>query len=181
MITKQQTDKAEALGAEAGKNQAGWYFDGNTDRETYEEFLRGSEAGDPAVLDRFVAPNVENIYDNHDEEFLADVGYTGHDYNDVDTLSDYFNSASNDNMFAELERIAAGHFTEHHLNLDDAYTVSGCRGVAWVLESSRAFDGMIPAHMVGDDRTEEIPVEDFTRLDPGDFCAVCGQTGHNCG
>lgn len=186
MINKNQEKQAGALGAEAGKNQAGWYFDGNTSRETYENFLRGSESGDPAVMDNFVAPVVESVY-GHDWEisFLEDCGYTGRDDRDIVNLVSYFDFASNDEMFAELERIASGHFTEHHLSTDDVYTVSGYRGVAWVLEDSRAFDGQIPAHMVGDNITHQFDVADFSRLpdedeDPEAWCRTCGQTGHNC-
>lgn len=46
-------DCAHALGAEAGKAAASWYFDGNTPRETYAHVLEQLEAGDPAVYDTF--------------------------------------------------------------------------------------------------------------------------------
>lgn len=48
-------DAARKLGAEHGKNAAGWYFDGNTSADTYRAVLAGIENGDPAVLDTFPA------------------------------------------------------------------------------------------------------------------------------
>ncbi|MTW08796.1 hypothetical protein GM524_13085, partial [Streptococcus pneumoniae] len=44
---------ARKAGTIAGKNAAGWFFDGNTSDETYAAVLAGIEAGDPAVLDTF--------------------------------------------------------------------------------------------------------------------------------
>jgi hypothetical protein len=46
-----ENSKAYDLGYEAGKNAAGWVFDGNTTRATYEYVLKGIEEGDPMVLD----------------------------------------------------------------------------------------------------------------------------------
>jgi len=48
-------DRAEELGASCGRDDAGWYFDGNTSAETYARVLQGLEDGDPAIVDTFPA------------------------------------------------------------------------------------------------------------------------------
>jgi hypothetical protein len=67
-------ERAAKIGAEHGKSAAGWVFDGNTSRETYERVLKGIESGDPAVLDAYNVPTLSAEYmsDGYGERDLAE-------------------------------------------------------------------------------------------------------------
>jgi hypothetical protein len=45
-------EAAADLGADYGRNDASWVFDGNTTDETYRRVLAGIEDGDPVILDQ---------------------------------------------------------------------------------------------------------------------------------
>ena len=58
MRTREILRAARKDGQWAGKNAAGWAFDGNTDPATYKRVLAGIMDGDPEVLDSFRTPDL---------------------------------------------------------------------------------------------------------------------------
>lgn len=63
--------QARAIGLETGRIAAGWYFDGNTSKETYRRVLSGIEEGDPEVTETFNVPNFSGEYsDSYTEDDL---------------------------------------------------------------------------------------------------------------
>jgi hypothetical protein len=67
------------------------------------------------------------------------------------------------------------------LDQDVAYTVEGWTGIAVRLDGPGDSDGMAYVVMIGDDRRRQVPLDDLTALDEGEWCPGCGQTGHNFG
>lgn len=49
---REAIDTARNIGRDHGRNAASWFFDGTTDRATYEAVRRGLEGDDPEILDQ---------------------------------------------------------------------------------------------------------------------------------
>jgi len=99
--------KATEAGAEHGRSAASWFFDGNTDRETYAAVLRGLEDGDPAVLDTFPSSPLSGEWADSPTpaSVLEDLGVDECD----DAASDYldaYESGFYEAVSHEIERVA---------------------------------------------------------------------------
>lgn len=108
-----QTDRYDALmvdaydrGAEHGRSAASWYFDGNTDRETYERVVIAFRDGDPAIYDTLPASPLSGEWagDPTAYDVLSDLGIDPDDDAADDALSQYedgFSVAVADTVEAE--------------------------------------------------------------------------------
>lgn len=102
---------AVALGTIAGKNAAGWRFDGNTDLATYRAFLAGYRHGDPAVTDAYEAPawlSGEWSDSQTPASLMRELGLDA-DHVDADWLATEYEDAANEAYWYELKRVAMLH------------------------------------------------------------------------
>jgi len=105
--------RAGALGDRAGARAGNSFFDGNTDRETYQRVLTGISDGDPAILDQlpyFEASEAEEL-EIYEEivEFVNREDSESPEENDLlETYADAFALAA----VREIERIARGQLAD---------------------------------------------------------------------
>lgn len=106
-IYEARMTRATEAGEAHGRAAASWYFDGNTDTDTYAAVLRGIEEGDPMVLDTFpVAPlSGEWAGDPTPASVLADLGVSEYD-DDADDYLRAYEDGFYDASCAEIERAA---------------------------------------------------------------------------
>jgi hypothetical protein len=104
MTDKPLVELAEELGAEAGREAAGWVVDGNTSTETLATLARGIADGDPMVLDGLVPPRLwaaGDAYAYDREDLARDL--------DVDEVTDAeanaWEAAADEAFQLEVERI----------------------------------------------------------------------------
>lgn len=107
--------EATRIGTEHGRNAASYVWDGNTDVSTYRAYLKGSDDGDPMVLDAYNPPNLSGEFaDDYDETSLrSDIAYATDDYEisdeAMDDAANAYNDAASEAFYAELERVARVH------------------------------------------------------------------------
>lgn len=97
--------EAARLGAEQGRVDAGWVFDGNTPDIIYTHTLELIEKGDP------VQENLERCLSDVDEDdILADLDLDLDDDSvNVDDLAEAWQRAQRDAFWAEVEKTAREH------------------------------------------------------------------------
>lgn len=97
------------IGKRCGKAAAGWVFDGNTDRDTYQVVLNGIEDGDPVVLDAYAG-----YYGMFNEDYGADdlfndvqaaTGDPGPNEDWEDAVITAWELGSSDGFWHEVERV----------------------------------------------------------------------------
>lgn len=173
--------RAREAGAEHGRAAASWYFDGNTDAETYRRVLAGLEDGDPEVLDALPSSPLSGEYADEPTpaSVLADLDVDQDDDCADEYLSAYeegFAEASAHAIEAEARKFLAPSDTAAALDMDARYRVDGYGAVAWTL---RTLDGgdRVTAVMVGDDEPHSLDAQDLHELEEGAYCEECGQLG----
>lgn len=107
-----------------GRNAAGWVFDGNTSAETFREYRRMSDDGDPELYDRFPSgnplsgewaddPTVRTIMEDHTDLLSGQSMLTDDDDARIaefgDDVAVAYEQAYSDAFYAELDRVAALH------------------------------------------------------------------------
>ena len=102
--------KAAEIGAEHGKNAAGWYFDSECSTENYRATLEGIESGDPMTLDGFPSTSLSGewagCYSLEDLGEDTETGTFSDAFDDVvRAYEDAFYQACSD----EIERVARYH------------------------------------------------------------------------
>lgn len=109
MATFDRVEYARNIGRDHGRNAASWFFDGNTDRATFEAFQRGLEEGDPAIEDQLPAADLSGQYaDGYTvRDLLADCGVdidADDEEVDIDELTDAYEEGFADASRADVER-----------------------------------------------------------------------------
>lgn len=104
---------AHDLGTERGKAAASWVFDGNTSTETYANFLRLDDDGDPALYDTFGPTSgwlSGEFADAPTPRTLAeDLGISQDDDVAMDDAFSTYEDAADAAYWAELRRVATLH------------------------------------------------------------------------
>lgn len=79
--------EARLAGEAHGRAAASWFFDGSTERETYQRVLEGIEDGDPAIMDELPYGPLSGEWagDPTYESVLADLGVEA-EYDGADDL-----------------------------------------------------------------------------------------------
>lgn len=181
MTYEEQIRKAEQIGTEQGEGAASWYFDRDTDYDTYKAVVDGLEDGDPEILDTF--PTSPLSAEWADTYSLADLAEDTDCEQDSDAFDDVcrayedaFYTASQD----EIARVAHLHSDPSQavseLDTSCAYKVDGSEGIAWTIIGPAGGDN-VRLRMIGDDQTFTFDVEDLQRIDEEDYCPECGQIG----
>lgn len=127
----QLTDRAAAIATSHGTAAASWVFDGNTSDETYDRVLRGTEEGDPGVLDAYRVPDLSGEYgSDYTEQDLADElgldAASGTYADDLDSAATAYLDAAGLAFWHEVERVARDHFLGIHPEHDGP-------GVRWTV------------------------------------------------
>lgn len=103
---------ARNIGRDHGRNAASWYFDGNTDRATYERVGKGIDEGDPEILDDLPAPDLSGQwadgYTNTD--LLRDCGVPV--FRGANAIFDAYEEGFVDGVHHEIRREIAYHLSE---------------------------------------------------------------------
>jgi hypothetical protein len=110
-------DAATDLGRDEGTAAASWTFDGNTPDSAYRHVLAGIQDGDPAVLDQLATADLSGQWaDGRTPDSLAtdiantvDVPREHIGSQTLDRLCDAYETAFNDAVCAEVERLALAH------------------------------------------------------------------------
>ena len=102
------TNAASRLGRDAGTAAASWVFDGNTPEQAHLRVLRGTEDGDPQVLDAWQPPALSGCGDYTEAGLAADLGLADGAPAMADTVAAYLDAAS-ESLWHEAERLARGH------------------------------------------------------------------------
>lgn len=111
---KQAKADARKAGEDAGRAAASWYFDGNTDEQTYRRVLKGLDDGDPEVLDGLPYLDLSGQWADGPTmaSVLEDIGcdVDGDDDAAEDIVNKY-QSAYDAAVVAEVERMAREHLS----------------------------------------------------------------------
>ena len=106
--------EAANLGREAGLAAASWFFDGDTDEETYSRVLAGMDEGDPEVMDTLPSGWLSGEYagDPTPQTLADDLGVDISDMEEADAfdgLCAAYERAADDASYEEIERRARLH------------------------------------------------------------------------
>lgn len=176
-------ERARELGDEHGKNAASWYFDGNTDDNTYRAVLDGLENGDPQILDTIPGSPLSGewadgmtmgrlLKEIGVEDPHAELSFNPEPW---DSIADAYCDAYGTAAVHEVERVARLHaWTD--VNDDQRYAHAG---VAWQIVAQSPDGTTVRAVMVGDNETHTLGRTELEPITPEDYCQGCGQIG--CG
>lgn len=107
---------------EHGRAAASWVFDGNTDKATYQRFLKGIDDGDPEVLDSIHSPvgDLSGDGDYTVDDLMADAGWVPHDGTDLrDALAEQYACEVPQAFWDEVGRQAVEQLKEDPDDLND--------------------------------------------------------------
>lgn len=109
MYSEAALENARKLGAEAGEAAATWVFDGNTSIDTYRQWRKGIEDGDPEIMDNYPTPLSGEYADDMTPVRLMITLGTADDATDDEQaeLCDAYEDAHQSAYWAEVERVIA--------------------------------------------------------------------------
>lgn len=103
---EQLQEEARQIGEDAGISAAGWFFDGNTEREQYVAVLRGLMDGDPEVMDSLPCPDLSGEWadDPTPASVLAELGLE-EDFDGADEVLSAWEEGAAQGVTQEIERV----------------------------------------------------------------------------
>ena len=175
--------RARELGTEYGRAAALWFFDGNTDADTYRRVLEGLEEGDPEILESIPSSPLSGewadgltmgrlLEELGVEDPHAELSFNAEPW---DSIADVFCDAYSAAAVEEVERVARLHAWTSVA--DDARYALG--GVAWRIVSQSPDGETVRAVMIGDDQVHELFRSELEEIAREEYCGECGQIG--CG